>query len=275
MAARALGWLWASCLLVAAASLGALATALIRRWAPHPPQAATTSDLDGKEGEPPRFWATLEALVLRVGGWIALGLLGQSYIESFVPGPHPLAALGLRRPRCCSSSRSPSPASICTAGAVPIAAALVGKGLSPVIAVAGLVLGSGPEQHGQRPASSRRGQAAGVVRDRAARPGRARARPRDWTRCSRQRPQPGRSPGAIVEWAALAFLVSIVRQEHLAGGHSGLARLEPARARTNGESSARARPLRPVGLPMWSEVPNATDSASATSDFGMRHLRAC
>jgi hypothetical protein len=78
--------------------------------------------------------------VLRVGGWIALGLLGQSYIESFVPGPEPLASLAAGA-RALLALVIALASSVCGAGAVPIAASLVEKGLSPAIAVAGLVLG--------------------------------------------------------------------------------------------------------------------------------------
>jgi hypothetical protein len=139
-----LGWIACSSLLLSASALAGLATALVRRvgtaervaeGAPLTPQAECEP-----QPEPRSAWAALEALVLHVGGWIALGLLVQSYIESFVPGPEPLASLAplARAPLALLVA---IPASICTAGAVPIAAALVHKGLPPAIAVLGLALG--------------------------------------------------------------------------------------------------------------------------------------
>jgi hypothetical protein len=122
--------------LLAATCLGALATALVRRSVP--PGAPEPNDTEA--GLPLPLWAALEALVLRVGGWIALGLLAQSYIESFVREPELLASLGTGA-RALLALVIALPASVCTAGAVPLAAALVGKGLSPVVAMAGLVLG--------------------------------------------------------------------------------------------------------------------------------------
>lgn len=208
MAARALGWLWASCFLLVAASLGALATALLRPWAPHPPAPAATSDLDGEEGKPPPFWATLEALVLRVGGWIALGLLGQSYIESFVLGPQPLSALAAG-PRVLFALAVAVPASICSAGAVPIAAALVGKGLSPVIAVAGLVLG--PVLSNTVNAQLRAGVGKLRALFRTAPFGLAGLGLALWLdSVVAPLAATGASPGGVIEWAALACLASIV-----------------------------------------------------------------
>jgi hypothetical protein len=99
--------------------------------------AAPERDAPIASGSP---WAALEALVLHIGGWIALGLLAQGYIESFVPGPEPLASLESVA-RALLALVIAIPASVCTAGAVPIAAALVHKGLPPAIAVLGLALG--------------------------------------------------------------------------------------------------------------------------------------
>jgi hypothetical protein len=136
LAARSLGWPKTSALLIAASALGALASALLRRIA----SAASAPSEPTPSGPTLPLWVTLEAVVLRAGGWIALGLLGQSYIESFVSGAEPLASLdaaarGLLALVIAISS------SVCTAGAVPVAAALLDKGLSPAIAIAGLALG--------------------------------------------------------------------------------------------------------------------------------------
>jgi uncharacterized membrane protein YraQ (UPF0718 family) len=138
LALGSLGWLAACCYTFAAGSLGALATILVRSSTP-PAASSPHADEPGAEPALP-LWATLEALMLRVGGWLGLGLLGQSYIESFVPGPELLASLDLPA-RALLAVVVAIPASVCTAGAVPLAAALVGKGLSPAIALAGLVLG--------------------------------------------------------------------------------------------------------------------------------------
>lgn len=205
LTARSLGWLWASGFLLAAAALGALATVLVRcRTLPQP---AAASELDG-DGASPAFWATLEALVLRVCGWIALGLLGQSYIESFVVGPQPLAALAAGV-RMLFTVAVAVPASICTAGAVPIAAALVGKGLSPVIAVSGLVLG--PILSNTVNAQLRAGVGKLPALLLAAPLALAGLGLAFWLD-SLLAPAAavGASPGGIVEWTALVLLTSIV-----------------------------------------------------------------
>jgi hypothetical protein len=212
MAARSLGWLWTACLLLAAASLGVLATALVRRWAPRPPAATSGLDgldgLDGEEDEPPSFWAALEALVLRVGGWIALGLLGQSYIESFVLGSQALATIAAGA-RVSFALAIAVPASICTAGAVPIAAALVGKGLSPVIAISGLVLG--PVLSNTVNAQLRAGVGKLAASLSTAPLGLAGLGLALWLDAVlAPAAAVGASPGKIVEWAALVFLTSIV-----------------------------------------------------------------
>jgi hypothetical protein len=85
-------------------------------------------------------WSTVEGLILRSGGWLAVGLLAASYIGSFVAAEPPLGAFGLGA-RAAFVLALALPASVCTAGAVPIAAALVGKGLPPWLAIAGLALG--------------------------------------------------------------------------------------------------------------------------------------
>lgn len=132
-----LGWLTAAAYLLGAALVALLATLGLRRVSP----PAGVGDTTLAPSEPARFWPSVEGLILRVGGWLALGLLAASYIDSFVGGDAPLGApsapaLGLLL------LAVGVPASVCTAGAVPIAAALVAKGLSPVIAAAGLGLGA-------------------------------------------------------------------------------------------------------------------------------------
>jgi uncharacterized membrane protein YraQ (UPF0718 family) len=138
LAARSLGWLTTTTLLLAASALAALATLLMRRASGPPAASAPREPSPSRPALP--FWVTLEALVLRAGGWIALGLLGQSYIESFVLGAEPLASLDTAAGALLTLVLATA-SSVCSAGAVPIAAALVDKGLSAMIAIAGLALG--------------------------------------------------------------------------------------------------------------------------------------
>jgi hypothetical protein len=139
MAMRSLGWLATSCYLLGASALAALASLLVRRVAPLAAGSGTRREAGPGELEL-SLWSTLETLVLRVGGWIALGLLAQSYIENFLPGSAPLAALDLAAQALLALAIAIA-AAICTAGAVPIAAALVAKGLAPAVVLFGLVLG--------------------------------------------------------------------------------------------------------------------------------------
>lgn len=134
LATGSLGWAAGSGYLVAVALIGLLGMRLARRLAP--PSAVDTIPPGVSLG----FWAHLEGLTLRVGGWITLGLLAATYIESFVADGEPLQALGLAG-RGAFVLALAIPASVCSAGAVPIAAALVGKGFSPLLAVAALALG--------------------------------------------------------------------------------------------------------------------------------------
>jgi hypothetical protein len=139
LAARSLGWLATSCYLLAASALAMLARVLVQRVATTAGGPGTPLETAPSEVAP-SLWSTLEALVLRVGGWIALGLLAQSYIESFLPGSTSLAVLD-PAPRTLLGLVIAAAAAICTAGAVPIAAALVAKGLPPAVVLLGLVLG--------------------------------------------------------------------------------------------------------------------------------------
>jgi hypothetical protein len=136
LAAGCLGWRVGLGYWLVATLLAWLTQLAVQRLAP-PPSADDTAPAPGASL---RFWAVAEGLILRVGGWIALGLLAACYIESFVAAEPALRTLGLGA-RGAFVLALALPASVCTAGAVPIAAALVGKGLSPVLAVAGLALG--------------------------------------------------------------------------------------------------------------------------------------
>jgi len=136
LAAGALGWF-------AVAGYALVATLLARIGAlgvKHLSRPATSGDTAPPRAESPGFWATIEGLLLRVGGWIAVGLLAACYIDSFVPGGLPLQTVGVAA-RAAFVAALAIPASVCTGGAVPIAAALASKGLSPVLAVGGLVIG--------------------------------------------------------------------------------------------------------------------------------------
>lgn len=135
LAAGCLGWQVGVGYLLGATLLSRIATLVVRRLAPLPSPDETPVPRTS-----PSFGATVEGLVLRVGGWFALGLLAGCYIESFVAAQPALRTLGFGA-RAAFVLALSLPASVCTAGAVPIAAALVGKGLSPLLAAAGLALG--------------------------------------------------------------------------------------------------------------------------------------
>lgn len=135
LAVGCLGWRVGLGYSLGATLLAWLATRVVRRI-PTP----SVDDTAPAAGASLRFSAIVEGLILRVGGWIALGLLAACYIESFVAASPALSSLGFAA-RGAFVLVLALPASVCTAGAVPIAAALVGKGLSPLLAVAGLVLG--------------------------------------------------------------------------------------------------------------------------------------
>lgn len=138
LAVGCIGWRLGLGYLLAAAALATPTALVLRYFAPLASAAGAHPATRGALDSPP--WASLESLVLRVVGWIALGLLAASYIESFVPGEDALAALSTGA-RALFIIAIAVPASICTAGAVPIAAALAAKGLSSGLLVGGLVLG--------------------------------------------------------------------------------------------------------------------------------------
>src|SRR5690606_31561781 len=122
LAAGSLGSLAAAAYLLAAAALARAGSAAIERSA----SLVATGDTLPAQGDAPGFWATIEGILLRVGGWIGLGLLAASYIECFVPEGLPLREVG-GFGRAAFVGALAVPACVCTAGAVPIAAALAGK----------------------------------------------------------------------------------------------------------------------------------------------------
>jgi hypothetical protein len=138
MLGRFLGWAWTLYYSIAASALAIAATGWVRRLAARKPSPV----------EPPiqraiatGYWAALESIVLRVGGWIVLGLLAAGYVESFVTDPEALRSIGLPL-RALLVLIIAAAASIASGSAVPVAAALVHKGLSPTLAVAGLAVGA-------------------------------------------------------------------------------------------------------------------------------------
>lgn len=136
---RGIGWLGTLGYVIGAFALSLAATPIVRRLLAR--HTTGPSDAAAASLPPSNFWAALEALVLRVGGWVAVGLLGATYVESFVPASALLAApdalLGASFVAAVAA-----PASICSGFAVPIASALMAKGLAPGLAVVGLALGA-------------------------------------------------------------------------------------------------------------------------------------
>jgi uncharacterized membrane protein YraQ (UPF0718 family) len=138
LGAGLLGGLGALAMVLAGASLSVTANTLLSRLVPRA-RAALPPEL-AEPVPPTTLAAALDGLVLRVGGWIALGLLAASYISTFVPGAQAFAA-----PEAGSKALLVAalalPSALCTAGAVPIAAALVAQGLPVTLAVAGVAGG--------------------------------------------------------------------------------------------------------------------------------------
>jgi hypothetical protein len=132
---RGLGVAGAALYAAAGAALALTATGAMRRLEPQIDEADAAS-----ASEAPGFGARLDELVLGLGGWIALGLLGSSYIESFVAEATVPAALGVAAPLFVVALALP--ASVSSACAAPIAAALVMKGVPIPLALAGLILGA-------------------------------------------------------------------------------------------------------------------------------------
>lgn len=136
---RGLGWLGTLGYVLGASALSLAATPVVRRLVTR--QATVAGDAGVATLPPSNFWASLEALVLRVGGWLALGLLGATYVESFVPASDLLVTPGALLSASLAAAVA-APASICSGFAVPIASALIGKGLGPGLAIVGLALGA-------------------------------------------------------------------------------------------------------------------------------------
>lgn len=134
-----LGWLATLVFVLAGTCLSAATNALLGRLAsPGAPPAQASEPED--PATPIGFVGALEAVLLRVGGWIGLGLLAASYIVSFVPSAQAFAEPSPAS-RALLVAALALPSALCTAGAIPIAAALVAKGLPLTLAVAGLALG--------------------------------------------------------------------------------------------------------------------------------------
>jgi hypothetical protein len=136
---RGVGWLGTLGYILGASALSLAATLTVRALVAR--RAPATAAAEIANSPPSNFGAALEALVLRVGGWLAVGLLGASYVESFVPISDVLGAPGALL-RATFMLAVAAPASICSGFAVPIAAALIGKGLAPALALVGLALGA-------------------------------------------------------------------------------------------------------------------------------------
>jgi hypothetical protein len=134
-----LGWLPTLFVQLFTTGLSAAAGALLRGLTPSRAEVLVLPD-SGEAPTPASFGKALETLLLRDGGWIALGLLAASYVETFVPAAQAFTATGSGT-RALLLAALALPSALCTAGAVPIAAALVAKGLPLTLAVAGLALG--------------------------------------------------------------------------------------------------------------------------------------
>jgi hypothetical protein len=135
---RGLGWVGTLGYALGASVLSLAATPVVRALLARRP---ASSQPGAESAAQPCFWVALESLVLRVGGWLALGLLGATYVESFVPSSELLTAPGALLGASFMLALA-VPASISSGFAVPIASALVAKGLAPVLAIGGLALGA-------------------------------------------------------------------------------------------------------------------------------------
>jgi hypothetical protein len=137
--ARGVGWLGTLGYVLGASMLSVATTPIVRRLVAR--RATEARDAGAASVPPSNFWAAVEALVLRVGGWLAVGLLGATYVDSFVPVSDLLVAPGALLGTSLVAAVA-ALASICSGFAVPIASALIGKGLAPGLAIVGLALGA-------------------------------------------------------------------------------------------------------------------------------------
>ncbi len=135
-----LGWAFALLQLC-----GMLVVGLLAGMSSSTPMAPAPSEASAPGAQCPpalgtRFWAALEQLSLRGGGGVLFGVLGASYVDAFLPPSEALSSRGGLWTLALLSAIA-LPASVCTIAAVPLAAAFVAKGVSPGVALAGLMLG--------------------------------------------------------------------------------------------------------------------------------------
>ena len=140
LSARLLGWAFALLQLC-----GMLVLGLLLGMSSSTPAEPDPSDASAPGAQPQltpgaRFWAALEELSLRGGGWVLVGVLGASYIDAFLPAAEALSSSNPLWPLGLLSAVA-LPSAVSTVAAVPLAAAFVAKGVSPGVALAGLMLG--------------------------------------------------------------------------------------------------------------------------------------
>lgn len=143
LSAHLLGWRFtaigaAFALALGAGTAGAIsALGRIGDGSGQPPDGAASAAPAPGYGR--RCWALFEERWFRLGGWFLLGLLGASYIDTFLP-PGALAMTGTSTQAAIAAALALA-ASICAPAVVPLLASLVFKGLEPAVALVGLLLG--------------------------------------------------------------------------------------------------------------------------------------
>lgn len=136
---RLLGWPFASARWIAAAVIAVLAAWLVARGrrAPRAPERSGGGAAGGSFSA--RWVGALDELVHRVAPWTIVGVLAAAYVAAATPAGA-LDGLGTGAGALVAITVA-LPSQVCAPSATMLAAVLLGKGLSPGAALAGLLLG--------------------------------------------------------------------------------------------------------------------------------------
>lgn len=134
-----LAWLRLGSALLMAVVAGLVVGKLTPRPAPQlPPPAFELSTVDGSF--PRRIVSAFDELLHHVGAWMVLGVVAAAFVEALVPAEsmglrdNPLAELAV-------VTLLTVPSHVCAPSAIPLAAVLIAKGVSPGAVLVGLLLG--------------------------------------------------------------------------------------------------------------------------------------
>lgn len=147
LSAHFLGWPLAGVRLGAALLVAFVAALVVGALAPHPspvdPDGAERPLVDGASATGAlgaRFLRGFDTLLHQLGAWMVLGVVAAAFVQALVPA----GALGGDRPLWWDLlvvSLVAIPGYVCAPAVVPLAAVLIGKGLSPGVALVVLLVG--------------------------------------------------------------------------------------------------------------------------------------